>query len=191
MALLNKWFLGQYGGMGYLPQTPREIRNSGSRNSGNAQESAQLRRRLRHTVIIGLLVLTADWGSKAMLLQLSPSSVTPHYTNPNPLALLMILALAPLLLRYVNNRWIVIALGVCVGGCAGNLLQHMAGMPVTDFIPLPHLLANPACSAHYSCTLMFNVADLALWGSVPLLAWAFVSWVVSTVRERVLSDAVA
>lgn len=145
-----------------------------------------LNRRLRRMVIVGLLVLTADWGSKAMLLQLSPSSATPHYTNPNPMALLLILAIAPLLLRYITNRSIVIALGVCIGGCAGNLLQHMAGMPVTDFIPLPHLLANPTCAAHYSCTLMCNVADLALWGSVPLLGWAFVSHVVSTMRERVL-----
>jgi len=57
-------------------------------------------------------------------------------------------------------------------------------LPVTDFIPLPHLLANPTCQVGHSCVLMCNLADLALWGSVPLLALAFVWHVLDDAASR-------
>lgn len=135
-------------------------------------------------VIIGLLVMTADWGTKAVLLQVSPSSTIPHYTHPDLLAFVLVLAVAPLILRLVNTRLMMVALGVLIGGCAGNLFEHLIGHPVTDFIALPHFLASPTCTAGHSCVLMCNVADLALWGSVPLLALAFVWHVLDTPSPR-------
>lgn len=169
--------------MSFLPLNTRTSgRGSLRGRKRRAREGrySELAAQLRQTLIIGLLVMTADWGTKALLLQLSPGSTIPHYTHPNILALVFVLAATPLVLRAVPTRFMKVALGVCIGGCAGNLIQHGLGMPVTDFIPLPHLLANPTCAAGHSCVLMCNVADLALWGSVPLLGLAFLSGVVST-----------
>lgn len=134
--------------------------------------------------IVALLVLMADWGSKALLLQLSPSSTVAHYTNPNPLAFLLVVAVAPVILRVIDSRLMMIALGVCIGGCAGNLFERLLGHSVTDFIPLPHLLVNPTCPAGHTCVLMCNLADLALWGSVPLLALAFIWHVLDSSAAR-------
>ncbi len=145
--------------------------------------------RLRRMVIIGLLVMTADWGTKAVLLQVSPSSTIPHYTHPNPLAFVFVLAIAPLILRLLDSRLMMVALGVLIGGAAGNLFERLIGQPVTDFIPLPHLVANPTCSVGHSCVLMANVADLALWGSVPLLVLAFAWRVLDTIGRRRLPTA--
>lgn len=171
--------------MSYLPLNPRRLSRSLARvgRLADAAETA-LGSRLRRMLIVALLVLTADFGSKALLLQLSPSSTIAHYTHPNPLALLLVLAAAPLILRVINSRLMMVALGVCIGGCAGNLFERMLGHSVTDFIPLPHLLADPTCQAGHSCVLMCNVADLALWGSVPLLALAFVWHVLDSAGAR-------
>lgn len=173
--------------MSYLPLDPRQ--NSPAlprRRSRGREDEARAKHvaRLRRMVIIGLLVMTADWGTKAVLLQVSPSSTIPHYTHPNPLAFVFVLAVAPLILRLLDSRLMMVALGVLIGGCAGNLFERLIGQPVTDFIPLPHLLANPTCSVGHSCVLMCNLADLALWGSVPLLVLAFVWHVLDTVGER-------
>lgn len=164
--------------MSYLLPNHRRLSQTLARVRGGGQAAAQddrtaLWNRLRRMMIVALLVLTADWGSKALMLQLASSSTVPHYTNPNPLALLLILALAPLIQRVVNTRLMMVALGVCIGGCAGNLFERMAGVPVTDFIPLPQFLASPTCSVGAHCVLLCNVADLALWASVPLLGIAF------------------
>lgn len=169
--------------MSFLPLNPRtsERGSARSRDGASQRRYAELAAHLRQTLMIGLLVLTADWGTKALLLQLSPSSTIPHFTHPNVLALVLVLAAAPLVLRAIPTRLMKVALGVCIGGCAGNLLQHGLGMPVTDFIPLPHFLASPTCAAGHTCVLMCNVADLALWGSVPLLGLAFLS---GTARTR-------
>jgi lipoprotein signal peptidase len=171
--------------MSFLPLNTRSSgRGALRRRNRRATDRrySELAAQLRHTLTIGLLVMTADWGTKALLLQLSPSSTIPHYTHPNILALVFVLAATPLVLRAIPTRFMKVALGVCIGGCAGNLVQHGLGMPVTDFIPLPHFLANPTCAAGHSCVLMCNVADLALWGSVPLLGLAFLSGVASTRR---------
>ncbi|HWD64159.1 MAG TPA: signal peptidase II [Solirubrobacteraceae bacterium] len=180
--------------MSYLPVGPQHRSATLSRRLSrerDGQERATRVARLRRMVIIGLLVMTADWGSKALLLQVSPSSTTPHYTHPNPLAFIFVLAVAPLILRLVESRLMMLALGVLIGGCAGNLFERLIGQPVTDFIPLPHLLANPTCAAGHSCVLMCNVADLALWGSVPLLALAFAWRVSDTLGARRRQTAVA
>ena len=169
--------------MSYLPLKDRRVTQALARLRGGgneAAEGAQLRSVLRRMVIVGLLVMTADWGTKALMLQVARGSTIPHYTTPNPLALLLVLAIAPIILRIVNTRMMMVALGVCIGGCAGNLFERMAGVPVTDFIPLPHLLASPTCQVGHSCVLMCNLADLALWGSVPLLALAFAWHVIDT-----------
>jgi lipoprotein signal peptidase len=173
--------------MSFLPVNTRRLgRNlSRTRRSGGENEaSAALALCLRRMLIVALLVLTADWGSKAILLRLSPGSTIPHYTHPNPLAFLLVLAIAPLILRVINSPLMMVGLGVAIGGCAGNLFERMLGMPVTDFIPLPHLLASPSCHVGQSCVLMFNVADLALWGSVPLLALAFIWHVLDHAGSR-------
>jgi lipoprotein signal peptidase len=174
--------------MSYLPLNPRRlsqtlgrVRRPGRERYGAKAESAT---RLRRMTIVALLVLLADWGSKALLLQLSPSSTVAHYTNPNPLAFLLVVAVAPLILRVIHSRLMTVALGVCIGGCAGNLFERMLGHSVTDFIPLPHLLANPTCQAGHSCVLMCNLADLALWGSVPLLVLAFIWHVLDSSAAR-------
>jgi hypothetical protein len=169
--------------MSYLPLNQRQIGRLRSRGRGDESTSAHIAR-LRRMLIVGLLVMTADWGAKAVLLQVSPSSTIPHYTSPNPLAFVLVLALAPLILRVIDSPLMMLALGVLIGGCAGNLFERLIGQPVTDFIPLPHLLANPTCAAGHSCVLMCNVADLALWGSVPLLALAFVWHALDTVSAR-------
>lgn len=163
--------------MSYLPVNPRRLGQNlaRTRRSGAESEASVARAsRLRKMVIVALLVLTADWASKAILLRVSPGSTIPHFTHPNPLALLLVLAIAPLILRVIDTPLMVVALGMAIGGCAGNLFERILGMPVTDFIPLPHLLANPTCQVGHSCVLMCNLADLALWGSVPLLVLAFV-----------------
>lgn len=173
--------------MSYLPVNTRRLgRNlSRTRRSGGENEaSAALASCLRRMLIVALLVLTADWGSKAILLQLSPGSTVPHYTHPNPLAFLLVLAIAPLILRVINSPLMMVGLGVTIGGCAGNLFERMLGLPVTDFIALPHLLASPSCHVGQSCVLMCNVADLALWGSVPLLALAFIWHVLDHAGSR-------
>ena len=154
------------------------------RSAGENEASAALASCLRRMLVVALLVLTADWLSKAILLRLSPGSTIPHYTHPNPLAFLLVLAVAPLILRVINTRLMIVALGMSIGGCAGNLFERMLGVPVTDFIPLPHLLASPSCQVGHSCVLMCNVADLALWGSVPLLALAFVWHVLDNAGSR-------
>lgn len=157
----------------YLPLNSRRIRPTSGARRRDAQTAVHVAR-LRRMLIIGLLVMTADWGTKAVLLQVSPGSTIAHYTHPNPLAFALVLAVAPLILRLMNSRLMMVALGVLIGGSSGNLFERLIGHPVTDFIPLPHLLASPACAVGHSCVLMCNVADLALWGSVPLLALAFV-----------------
>jgi lipoprotein signal peptidase len=171
-------------GMSFLPLNSRSYARAAgrSRNDASERRGSVLRAQLRQTLTIGLLVLTADWGTKALLLQLSPSSTIPHYTHPHVLALVLVLAATPLVLRMIPTRLMRVALGVCIGGCAGNLLQHGLGMPVTDFIALPHLLADPTCAAGHRCVLVCNVADLALWGSIPLLGLAFLSGVATTRR---------
>jgi hypothetical protein len=173
--------------MSYLPVNARRLGRNLTRthrSGGDTEASAALASHIRRMLIVGLLILTADWGSKAILLRLSPGSTIAHYTHPNPLALLLVLAVAPLILRVINTRLMVVALAMSIGGCAGNLFERMLGMPVTDFIPLPHLLASPSCQVGHSCVLMCNVADLALWGSVPLLALAFVWHVLDNVASR-------
>lgn len=174
--------------MSYLPLNPRRLSQNlaRSRRAGRERDGskAALASRLRRMTIVALLVLLADWGSKALLLQLSPSSTTPHFTNPNPLAFLLVLAVAPVVLRVIDSRLMMVALGVCIGGCAGNLFERLLGHSVTDFIPLPHLLANPTCQVGHSCVLMCNLADLALWGSVPLLILAFVWHVLDNAAAR-------
>lgn len=174
--------------MSYLPLHPRRLsqnlaraRRPGKEREGSKAAAAT---RLRRMMIVALLVLTADWGSKALLLQLSPSSTIPHYTSPNPLAFLLVLVVAPLILRVIDSRLMMVALGVCIGGCAGNLFERVLGHSVTDFIPLPHLLANPTCQAGHSCVLMCNLADIALWVSVPLLAVAFLWHVLDSSAAR-------
>ncbi len=173
--------------MSYVPLNPRRLNEHLARrrpSGGESESSAALASRLRRMMIVGLLVLTADWSTKAILLQLSPGSTVPHYTHPNPLAFLLVLAIAPLILRVINSPLMMVGLGVAIGGCAGNLFERMLGLPVTDFIPLPHLLASPSCHVGQSCVLMCNVADLALWGSVPLLALAFVWHVLDHAGSR-------
>lgn len=173
--------------MSYLPVNPPRLSQGLARVRGGGAETgnrAVLGSRLRRMMIVALLVLTADWGSKALVLQLSPGSTVAHYTHPNPLLLLFVLAVAALILRVINSRMMMVALGVCIGGCAGNLFERMAGVPVTDFISLPHLLASPTCPVGHSCALMCNLADLALWGSVPLLALAFVWHALDTLGTR-------
>jgi hypothetical protein len=169
--------------MSYLPLNPRHadrLRARGRRDESTLKHAARLRR----MVTIGLLVMTADWGTKAVLLQISPSSTIPHYTHPNVLAFVFVMAVAPLILRLMDSRLMMVALGVLIGGSAGNLFERLIGQPVTDFIPLPHLLASPACAAGHSCVLMCNLADLALWGSVPLLALAFVWHALDSMATR-------
>ncbi len=173
--------------MSYLPQSPRRFSRSLAQLRASASEAGRatdLGMRLRRMTIVALLVVTADWGSKALLLKISPGSTVAHYTHPNPLALLLMLAAAPLILRVINTRLMMVALGVCIGGAAGNLVERMIGVPVTDFIPLPHMLASPACRVGESCSLMCNLADLALWGSVPLLALAFVWHILDSLAAR-------
>lgn len=173
--------------MSYVPLDPRQRSATLSRGRGrecDGQARARRVARLRRMLIIGLLVMTADWGTKAVLLQVSPSSTIPHYTHPNPLVFAFVLAIAPLILRLIDSRLMILALGVLIGGSAGNLFERLIGHPVTDFIPLPHLLASPTCTAGHSCVLMCNVADLALWGSVPLLVLAFVWHVLNTAGGR-------
>ncbi|HWD84641.1 MAG TPA: signal peptidase II [Solirubrobacteraceae bacterium] len=169
--------------MSYLPLNSSTLSRRRTRG-GDGQTRARHVARLRRMVLLGLLVMTADWGTKAVLLQVSPSSTIPHYTHPNPLAFVFVLAIAPLILRLIDSRLMMAALGLLIGGSAGNLFERLLGHSVTDFIPLPHLLANPTCSAGHSCVLMCNVADLALWGSVPLLALAFVWHVLDTMGGR-------
>jgi lipoprotein signal peptidase len=173
--------------MSYLPLDRRPASATLRRRQTGRREAETRARhvaRLRRVLIIGLLVMTADWGTKAVILQVSPSSTTPHYTHPDPLAFVFVLAIAPLILRLIDSRPMMVALGVLIGGSAGNLFERLIGQPVTDFIPLPHLLASPACSVGHSCVLMCNVADLALWGSVPLLVLAFVWHVLDTAGGR-------
>ena len=174
--------------MSYLPLSHRRTSQAppdvGSRGWGGDEATAAHVARLRRMLVIGLLVMTADWGAKAVMLQVSPSSTIPHYTHPNPLAFVFVLAVAPLILRLLDSRLMMVALGILIGGSAGNLFERLIGQPVTDFIPLPHFLASPACAAGHSCVLMCNVADLALWGSVPLLALAFAWRVLETVGSR-------
>lgn len=165
--------------MSYLPLSPEQIDRLRSRRRENQDTAAHVIR-LRRMLLIGLLVMTADWGTKAVLLQVSPASTIPHYTHPNPLAFVLVLAVAPLILRLIDSRLTMVALGVLIGGSAGNVFERLIGQPVTDFIPLPQLLASPACAAGHSCVLMCNLADLALWGSVPLLALAFAWHVLDT-----------
>jgi hypothetical protein len=167
----------------YLPLNSRQTHRLQSRRQ-ESQDTVATVTRLRRMLIIGLLVMTADWGTKAVLGQLSPNSAIPHYTHPNPLAFVLVLAVAPLILRLIDSRLMMAALGMLIGGSAGNLFERLIGQPVTDFIPLPHLLASPACAAGHSCVLMCNVADLALWGSVPLLALAFAWHVLDTHAGR-------
>lgn len=166
--------------MSYLPLNSRQTHRLRSRRREDQVTAAHITR-LRRMLITGLLVMTADWGTKAALLQISPSSAIPHYTHPNPLAFVLVLAVAPLILRLIDSRLMMVTLGVLIGGSAGNLFERLIGQPVTDFIPLPHLLASPACAAGHSCVLMCNLADLALWGSVPMLALAF-AWHVVDAR---------
>lgn len=170
----------------YLPPGTQKLRQHPSRARRDGTENGQSKvvaRQLRQMVTVAFLVLAADWGTKALMVKLSPGSTIPHYTHPNPLALLAVLAAAPIVLRVISTRLMVLALGICIGGCTGNLVQHMIGMPVTDFIPLPHALANPTCAAGHSCVLMCNVADLALWISVPLLGLALATHMLRAFRS--------
>jgi len=167
-------------------QPPMSVRMRSFRGIDPAMgyKAEALKASLRQMVTIGLFVLALDWTTKALMMLFAAERTTPHYTHPNPLALLLVLAVAPVILRHARHRAMVIALGVCIGGCAGNLFQIMAGIPVTDFIPIPHLLMNPGCTRGYNCTYMCNLADIALWTSVPLLAFAFAVHVWTTWRAR-------
>lgn len=167
--------------MSYLPLRNRRLAQDLARPRSEDSASAALGSRIRRMLLIGLLVLTADWGSKAAMLHISPSSTIPHYTHPNVLALLLVLAVAPIVLRVVNTRLMMVGLGVCLGGCAGNLFERMAGRPVTDFIPLPNFITQPTCQVGHSCVMLCNLADLALWASVPLMVLAFAWRTVDTV----------
>lgn len=79
------------------------------------------------------------------------------------LVLLTIVALALILLVFARDPrrpgvWP--AVGLLLGGAAGNLIDRIAHGAVTDFIKLP---AWPS----------FNVADIAITFGVLLLAWSF------------------
>lgn len=184
-GLLGRAPAGAVEGAGSLATTDAaHTRAGGGQRIQRRADADALATRLRQMMTLGLLVLAIDWAAKAMMMLFWTRQTTPHYTHPNPFALLLVLAIAPVVLRYTRHRWMVIALGVCIGGCAGNLFQFMAGFPVTDFVPVPHLLIDPSCARGYTCTYMCNLADIALWASVPLLAFAFVAHVWTTGRPR-------
>jgi lipoprotein signal peptidase len=120
--------------------------------------------RTRTVLLTTLVVMALDWASKAAVKALAPGSVVPHYTRPNPLVLPLVMMCGWLLVRLIDRPQAALALGVALGGMAGNLFERMLGSPVTDFIALPPLPWAPAA--------VWNLADFAIWLSVPLLALA-------------------
>jgi lipoprotein signal peptidase len=118
--------------------------------------------RLRAVALTSLVVLALDWGVKAAVKALSPESVVPHLTTPNPFAIPFVVLGGVVLVMLIGRPLAALALGICIGGVAGNLFERLLGGSVTDFIGLPPLLWEPGG--------VWNVADFAIWASVPLLA---------------------
>lgn len=105
--------------------------------------------RVARMLTLALAVVALDWTSKAIALLAGPT--LPHYTHPNPLALVVPLVAVAMMLC-APGRLLTLGAALCLGGTVGNVGERLTGLPVIDWIWLPE----------HGVVIVFNLADVAL-----------------------------
>ena len=135
--------------------------------------------RLRGVLLLSLLVLAADWGSKYAGRAWSHGWI--YNTDPGGAwALPCVAALVAVCLLVLRGPLVVWACGIALGGCLGNMLDVWLRGVVLDFIPcgwVPWLPADSIC----------NAADGAIALGSALLAAVAVGLIAQTRRPAATS----
>jgi signal peptidase II len=103
-------------------------------------------------------VVAVDYACTAAAHAVAPAHTAVDHRALSLLGVLVMLAAAPVVLRWLPGRRVSVVVGVAVGGGVANLLERVATGSVIDWIPF----------AGY----VWNLADVALFGTAPLLLWA-------------------